>query len=240
MSEIRKLDKPPIKEAVIEFQFQPLIDFEKEDLIELYKNVKDNYNEQKFLEQLSFRMEPDLSPKMKDDIPPQVIGTILKDESRGFIVQFKRDRLAVSKLKPYYSFDELEKETFIFYSLIKKFIKDKNISRIGVRYINEINYIKEYLDIFEENPLNDYNKSIKEIKRFYNQSIFEHSINESTLLNLVIDKKLKQIVIDIDSYQLKPNKVDDIKKISHVLNILRERKNSIFFKIVSQKIEEVL
>ncbi len=242
MSAIRNLEKPPIKEAVIEFQFQPLIDLNKEDLIVLYNHVKDKYNEQKFLEQkqVSFNLDPSALPQIKDEIPAFLLGTVIKDKTRGFVVQFKRERLAISKLKPYTNFEEVEDEALLFFNFIKKHLNDIKISRIGVRYINEINYLKDYHKIFDDNPLTYYNNAINGIQRFYNQSIFDHSKNENTILNLVIDTKMKQVIIDIDSYQLKLNQVNDFDEISEVLKRLRKRKNSIFFQIVSNKLEEVL
>ena len=108
------------------------------------------------------------------------------------------------------------------------------------RFINEINYQDNYVNLFETSPLVDFHTSIRTISRMYNQSIFEHSETEGSLVNLLLDLKKSQVIIDIDSYNNQIQHSNDINKIVSILENLRNRKNSIFFQIVSEKLEEVL
>ena len=171
MSKKRKLVKPPIKEAVIELQFQPTLDFDKEDLDKLKTKLSSNYSKADFIEtrEVSFGLGTNLQSKIVDS-PPKLQGIRFNDTTRGFIVLFLRNRLSVSKLSPYKSFEDLFEETLNMLNSISFLIKNQNISRIGVRYINEIKpnnmtkdtvqkiILKKYLHYFDKCKKNPFSK----------------------------------------------------------------------------------
>ena len=240
MSEIRKLDKPPIKEAVIEFQFQPSLEFEEDSLKEIVEQLKSNYEKHDFIRSkaISFKIGLDQQSKIAPELPTQLQGLLLTDFERDFIVNFQRGRLSISKVKSYSNFEDLTEEAFAIYDALEDYLKGKTISRIAVRYINEISFKNDYKNIFEKPPLSDFHNKIQGLQTFYNQNVFEHSDNEGSVVNLHINLKEKKVVVDIDSFNTILQDSADRVALKEVLSNLRKQKNSIFFDIVSDRFEK--
>ncbi len=241
MKKNRKLKNPQIKEAVIEFQFQPHLEFDKDFPNAFRDQLNEEYKFRNFQKCKAFSVslyeDNVLNTTESTDI---FDGIILEDQKRGYVVQLLRDRLSVSKLKPYGNFESLFEEAFKIYKLIQTLLINRNISRIGVRYVNEIeieypikNYLKE-----ASFYLNNLNYGTPE--RIYQQIIYSNSELEGTILNFVIDNKKKLLIIDIDAYTTQSQNPNDKDSIERVLGNLRSNKNDLFFQIVSDKIEEVI
>jgi uncharacterized protein (TIGR04255 family) len=239
MSKIRKLEKPPIVESVIEFQFQPFLEFDKQKLQNVKNALIKNYINSNFIEskQIDVGLNQNFPPKVIES-PPQLMGIRLQDDKRGFVIQFLRDRLSLSKIKLYHDFEELLNEFFIIFENTREFIKENKINRIGLRYINEFSYKNDFYRYLESNPFSISNSN--GILRTYNQSIFGYDDTEGAILNYVLDIKEKKITIDIDVFSLIINDINKINKIRIILEKLRKRKNNLFFSIITKYLEEVL
>jgi uncharacterized protein (TIGR04255 family) len=241
MSKIRKLKRPPIKEAVIDFQFQPYFDFNETILFELKEKLKENYNKFEFTEtqQITFGFIPEKNFEVFNS-PKELNGMVLRDENRGFIFQLSRERLSLSKINSYNNFDELSDEFFMIFNYFNDLIKTKNISRIGVRYINEItpkNISKEKVqEIIHKKYLPDFNNC----NRTFSQIMISDKEYEGAILNLVVDYNSNQIIIDIDCFNTQINTIDNLDTLKKILQNQRKMKNQIFFMIVKNKFEEVL
>ncbi|MBM2813804.1 MAG: hypothetical protein HW421_566 [Ignavibacteria bacterium] len=241
MSKQRNLYRPPIKEAVIEFQFQPMLNFNKEELLNFQEHLKENYSSSQFLDlkKFTFGVQMDKATEVSESQFP-FQGIKLEDKTRGFVVHFLKDRLSVSKINSYNNFETLLEEFFKIYSEINNLFKLGNISRIGLRYINEINFPDRFKKYLERTPLVFKKELSGKIKRTYNQSIFEYSDFEGAILNFIVDLKNKKIIVDTDVFNTSIFNPTELKKVNKILDKMRKIKNDIFFQIVSDKLEELL
>jgi len=223
---MRKLEKPPIKEAVIGIKFsKPIFDLDylekiyREKFSKVYskkeKTVRINVIKNKF-EETYTKVEQ--------------TGIRIKDIKHNTDIIVEVNRIALIKKTPYYSkgADKLIEEFLKILDIFKDNIEYKSIEDFGLKYVNFIQIEKEKSDLFVvKESLNNENTNLKQ-SAFAEEYIFE---NDTQKAIISIDKKTNRNLfditfqIDVHSYNFMKNK-EDIKK---NFKILRELKNTIFF-----------
>jgi uncharacterized protein (TIGR04255 family) len=150
----RKYLNPPIVEALCEFGFEPGQPWDGTIPGLFYNEIKEKFpkkRQQAVLQvgiQISGQNPSSIpSPALFSPAPESFSRLQLVSEDERTLIQIAPDVLAVNKLKPYSSWNELK--PLIFYAIQKyeKVAHPKAIRRIGLRYINRIQIPLREVDI---------------------------------------------------------------------------------------------
>ena len=233
-----KLNNPPIIEALIDLRLTyaeqiDVIDFEK--AYQMLGESRYSKKESIYSGSVRFKIDPKGQMNSSSKKMADIIGYKFTDEDRGFILQLTLAGFTLSKIKPYENWEHLKEEAVRCWNILIGIKVPSVIHRLAVRYINRIEMppvpfkVEEYLlfrpeipDYKEEN-INEYGMQI---------SMPQNDINSVLILQQSMrrqsDKKI-MLVLDIDLYKSTKYSVKDIDKILEDLELLRERKNLIFF-----------
>lgn len=236
MSKHKKLNNPPIKEAVIDFQFQPYLNINNDLFEQLKLILSENYSKSEFIysKTFSFYLDNVNFQNINKNENPDIVGIRFFDNERNFIISLFKDRITISKLPDYHSFEELKCESGLFFNLFQNLLSCININRIGVKYINEIKFKNNINKILK----NKFSPVFENTNKYSMQYIVDNDDNIGSIINITIDNPAQLILIDIDCYENKIINIDDFTPFSNILLNLRKIKNEEFFKIVKSKFEE--
>ena len=239
------LSKAPITEAIIDFQFADTENIE-------FDNIKS-------LEEILVKDFPEIQPKRISKITTMIspAGPVTEISDEGFhgivcssednikVIQILTDRFALSYLKPYSNWIEFESDVLGYWQIVQKKLSISALKRIGVRFINKIEMDLPVLDF------NDYFRSIPQIDPelpqsllgFHQQFAFQFPDKNSLAIvalnfeNIDQTKQVANMLLDIDvGYTgLMDTGAARLKKI---LSELRDYKNLIFYKMITQKVVE--
>jgi uncharacterized protein (TIGR04255 family) len=234
-----RLQNPPIKEAVIDIQFSQPIEF-----CDVYGGAIDGFANPSILRtsQIEFRNEEGFL-RAEGEPGSEMIGYRYDSEDNLFVLQLMRDRLTVSRLQPYLSWDDLVGKAREVWNLYFKAQVPLPISRVAVRYINALE-----LEFEGHGEKIDFDRFLKntptvpegyngEIENFFSRFVVR-AINCSDALANIIQtfNKLPQhrgieLIVDIDVYAEYPQPLD--RSVWDVLEELRREKNHIFNNVMT-------
>lgn len=236
----------PITEAVLNINVQLPKETEVENLMSLYDNIKDRFYEKE--EQRFFKSEIKLPKEGVPDEPQQTYGTLgylFRSPEEKKVVQSRIDGFSFNKLKPYENWELFQTEGQEFWELYIQIAKPIKVTRISLRYINNIE---------APLPFNDFSEYIltnpaiapglpQSVSTFFmrlevpNPDIDAIAIITQTMKLPTKTNKLP-LILDIDvikefDYGLNFDKMwDDFEK-------LRNYKNDIFFHTTTEKAKEL-
>lgn len=142
----KRYTKPPLVEALCEFQFDPGIAWDLTLIDLIYEQLKDIFPER---EQLQVPLNARLSPETNVQIG--TIGTVplvrFLDNDRKALVQVGQNLLTVNHLQPYTTWENffpfIEKGFKVYYQTAQP----KALKHIGIRYINRITIPSAQIDL---------------------------------------------------------------------------------------------
>jgi uncharacterized protein (TIGR04255 family) len=226
------LKNAPISEAVIEIRLgKPLSNFDEispgllEEFAELYPQKKEIRSMQ-----FSFKAgDPNVTAPSED-----LLGYRLESQDGKYILQFKKDGIALSNVGPYdrwSTFVAKFNETWTMFS--EKFTELK-ICRIAVRYINRFTLSKEHEDYYKKwttlNINNGANLKKTSLAYLIEQKEFKTIVKIDTSEN---NNNKYEISLDIDAFC---EKEFSNSEINSALTKLRQMKNEIFFNNINPEI----
>ncbi len=134
-----QLSNAPIKEAVIDIQ----IDFDQDqpnfDYQSLSKKIPEEYTKREPISEAHVALEINTKGEsLFNNRDLGITGYRAENPKSGFVVQFRKTGMTVSKLPPYENWNSFKNEAKRLWSLYKETIPDYKLSRLAVRYINEI------------------------------------------------------------------------------------------------------
>ena len=141
-----KLKNPPIVEAACEFRFSDAF----EDLTVyglLHEKLKDKFEKKKMRTNLEIVLEKANGKMVPKSVERNLQQFLDKDEKS--VVQVGPQVLVVSKLKPYESWEKFVPDIEIVFRSFLEITELREIMRIGLRYINRINYKESEIDLNE-------------------------------------------------------------------------------------------
>jgi len=140
----RRYRNPPIIEALCEFRFEPDSPWDLAMPGLIYEKVREAFPERRQAKVFDVRIAPETLGQIRTTDRMQFL-----DEDEKAIIQVGPHFLAINHLEPYPSWEE-------FLPLIEKGLEaycdvadPKNIHRIGLRYINHIEFAKQRIDLEE-------------------------------------------------------------------------------------------
>jgi uncharacterized protein (TIGR04255 family) len=240
------LEHAPIIEAVIDFRAKLPGNFDTSQLRAAALKIRDEYPTTE--ERNSFQAMVQLDPRKPtvSTQPPKFFGLFLKAPDQKQIAQFRVDGFAFSRLQPYTRWQEVVKEASRLWQVYTADCSPIAVTRIAVRYINrmEIPYgqfeLSDYLtappavppDLAFPSVMTGYSHRIliTNQERGLNATIIQASepVNE-------LDKSI--LILDIDAYKSGEFNIDG--SLFSILEELRNMKNDIFFKSITEKTVEL-
>lgn len=246
MSSYPTFPNAPITEAVLDIKVGLSVNFEIKTLLDVYEQpIKDRFSNQetlKFLQAgvtLSRSAEPEALPTKRG-----IRGYIFSSQDRKKLFQSRIDGFTLNKLKPYENWASFSSEGKELWDIYREKIKPEKVIGISLRYINRIEVPM---------PLKDFNVYIKtnphiaeglpqSVSHFFmrlvipKDDIGANSIVTQTMDRLTKDGKLP-LILDI---QVDINKEYSVEKtIWNDFELLRDFKNDIFFKSLTDKAKEL-
>jgi len=233
------LQKAPIREAVLEFMIEPLIEIEAKDEHRAKILIGNAYANAEVVTLQSFgfafRFEGGVgSADVSQGLP--FGGFLFKDEGRGFIVQIRRERIAISKLGPYEDFGQLKSEAISILNKVAHDFAIQRVNRIGLRYINDIE-VKQPLAWYLRHYADFAGSSVTSRTEQHRYEYAHGNSGERTVVQIATEQvanQKQQLTIDIDTSVLDSLPSTDDFGLNEAIEILHVRKNDFFFGIVSE------
>lgn len=243
----KQLKNPPIKEAVIQIRVSPNKNLDISSLEAIAKKEDKRYTDISAQKTTIFELISSEEGHKTGVSDRGVNGYKIKDPNKRQIAQLFPDRLAVSKLDPYKSWVDLEKETKRLWEIYKEIAKPEKITGISVRYINHFD-LPENMKNFEDYLVSCPNLPDdlpQAFASFYTNVRLPNSdigavasiqtIFEGVKKDDEIEKNIRiPIILDIDAYKKISIPIDSDELWEEFMN-LHDYKNAIFFSSLTNK-----
>ena len=234
MARIRPLSRPPIREAILEFQIAPMVDISIEELEQW--EILSTYSALKIKKSsgISFKMNSDLTFG-ESSARQSIEGGVSHDSERNIALQIMRNRLTVNKLAPYTDFDFLKKEAQTFWEQYQRKLNPEKIQRVGLRYINEISLseLPEHYLLREFVPQGEL--AAQAIRSYQRYEIRRVEQQIGGLVQIIIENESKRLFIDIDTFSERPYQANDTMVWSESVERLHSLKNELFFSTITEE-----
>lgn len=242
---ILRFNKPPIIEAVIDFDCSMAPGFSIEELQnELRLAYRDNYPafRPQFISAQTIHATPEGPPKVEFKHELRAFQFVSADKKQ--IVQARVEGFSFNRLEPYDSFDSYLPEIERTWLLYKDISKPVDIRTIRLRYINKMllpMVDKESIDLEQyifSSPRMPNSSGLSYIGFAQQQHALDHSTGFIAAIQLAsqpIQEKNLPIVFDITVSSGIRLQIDDWASISSIVDSLRQLKNRIFDTILTEK-----
>lgn len=238
MENYPSLSKSPIKEVVIEFQFQKDIIVSEDLIVKLNELLKDDFTDFKLIYELGVTFNNKLGTNQDNQF--KVKGGQFKSSDSNSILNISTDRYSLSSLKPYDNFLDFKKYTLKYWSIINKILDLNNVSRVGIRFINIIELKQDINYYFKNTVQSNLFPSDLENPNSFHTYLLKNKKDTQSNVKIMFDYKNNKMIFDTDTFFEKLYSKDDNQIWDKVLNDLRDMKNNIFFNTFSTEyIEDI-
>ena len=240
-------NNPPIVEAILDIKTNLPPDIFLSHLQEFQDFVKSDYPVKK--ERRSFeggvQFKSGSAPEFKAS-QEKVDGFLFHSEDNKSIVQVRLDGFTFNKLRPYSNWEEFSSESKRLWTQYLKIAKPSSVARIALRYINRIELPMPFSD-FKEYILTapEVAGGIPQgLAGFFvrlaipNEEIGATAIVIETIEPIKPDTNKLPLIFDLDVFK-SVSMAPDTEKIWVTLNQLREYKNQIFERSLTDKTKEL-
>lgn len=235
------LDNAPITEALIDIQVRFHKPPTSETLLLVANSIKDEFplREERHKATLSFNIS---TQESESSVVKDPDGFLLRTEDKKYAAQIMHDRFSFSHLAPYKDWATLSERADKIWSVYRDTTKPDRIVRIAVRFINRLLMpipIEDFGDYFTK-PIEIPDALPQGLANYMTRMVIpEPETNliatvQQVLDGTAIDNQLP-IIFDIDTFKAVDLAADDNEAISSTLNSLRDYKNRIFFRNLTQK-----
>ncbi len=237
------LKKAPITEALIDIRVKLPSDFDVKNISSIYESIKNQYPETQERKISKVKLEPKAEEILKSS-RPEIDGYRYFSSDKKQIVQARLDGFTFSRLHPYIKWEELRDEAHRLWQLYKNITYPESITRVAVRYINNLNIpmpIRDFSDYLTAPP------TVPEgLPQVVSSFLTRVVIHESSVgANAIITQALEQIVtdvapiiLDIDVFKLEPKGIEQ-KDAWEIIEKLRHFKNKVFFSSITDNLKEM-
>ncbi len=237
--------KAPITEALIDIRVQLPGNVSLTDLETLHKGIKAEYPDKKTRQMWegTFEVRNEKEPLQTTDFRVDGYAFITSDGRQ--VVQYRLDGFTFSRLRPYSKWEEVHPEARRLWDIYRTATKPLLVTRLAVRYINAIEIpLKtfDYDDYFTAAP------KIPEglpqgLQHFFTRLVIPFP-NRGAVAIVIQTPSGKQdpvntaILLDIDVFEEVSLSPEDAR-IYEIFSVLREIKNEVFFKSVTERTKEL-
>jgi uncharacterized protein (TIGR04255 family) len=240
------LTKAPIIEAVLEIKTTPVLLWEEKVITDKVKSqFGTGYTfESENIFQHTMQFQPSLLATDKKSIM-EWNGLRLTSEDTTGIVKVNRDSYVYSRLQPYPGWENFKERALIGWNDYRVIAGKQNIKRIGIRFINKIEFANDELsELFVGFP-ETVGKIDKSMSGYFQQNVYtfnkgEYGANHiQTIQASDINNENPSFILDIDVYTLEVLPLEE-KDLNNILEQIRMFKNDIFFGAIKEKLLERL
>lgn len=237
----RHLSNAPIVEALIDFRVKLPSTFEITKFLPLKEKLSADYPKFQGKRRVQFRTGVKGAQFQQTVQDEGLAGYWITSADEKNVAQFRIDGFTFSRLQPYTKWESVLAEAKRLWELYDNVASPEFITRIAVRYINQMNIP------FPINDFDSYLTSPPRVPKTLPQSISdfltrivicdkEHDIFANVTQALQKSDKLNYVtvILDIDVYKKKEVGFDE-NEIWPTFQILRDLKNRIFFDSIKEK-----
>ncbi len=246
MATPRHLNKAPIREALIDIQFEPQISLAT--LREFVDAVNQKFDRQANIWQQSFGIEFAKEGDSKSSSEQSVLGWRLDSDERGLVVQARINGFSISKLAPYKDWKEIKAAAKEIWEQFVRITKPTTVSRVAVRYINALEIplpIADFSDYLTASP--QVPTALPQALTAFLQRVI--MVDPKTRCVAAVTQALEEpqagtqlgaitIFLDIDCFTVKVI-APDTEELWETLDDLRDYKNTIFFEHITERTAEL-
>jgi uncharacterized protein (TIGR04255 family) len=242
----RHLPKAPIVEALIQINVDLPAGTDLGAVPGLHDALKGDFPHinKMFRSKLMVNVQPD-SPLVLDSTVPELRGYKFSSADSKRVVQFGADYFTFNWLRPYDTWGALFEATRAVWPLYVQTLHPKTVTRIGLRYIN---------DLALPMPVTDFGQFLsvppdvppglpQSVSEFLDRIVLQ---DEARGAVAIVTRKLEALpkdgvlpfILDIDTFRAVAVDVDS-DDIWETLNVLRGFKNDIFFSSITERLVEM-
>lgn len=239
MARIRPLARPPITEAVVDFQLKFGEKRELQAFGSFGDAIANTYPKKQTRKQLALRIEVAGEPVQHIN----EAGYVYRSADGLDIVQTRSDGFAFGRLAPYQSWDSMLDEGWRQWQLYREMFRPTDITRLSTRFINRLQLpgpaldFDDYLLVGPRLP-----QGVPERIASYSTVVAIPEIRTSTRAMVrqvfdgaTTDMTLVPVLLDIDVVRECNVAADNKAHINAALDELRRVKNEVFFGCVTEK-----
>jgi uncharacterized protein (TIGR04255 family) len=243
LAEYEVLRRAPVTEALIDIRVKLIPDLDVRQIDSIYESIKNEYphKQEQRISQVQVKQKPG-EGIVKSSTKINGYRYISSDKKR--IVQARLDGFTFSRLHPYIPWEDLRSEAYKIWLLYKKVATPELITRVALRYINNLNIpmpIRDFSDFLTAPPTVP-DGLPQGVSSFLTRVIIhEPSIGADGIITHALEQVVTDfapIILDIDVFKLQPEGIDE-KMVWDTIEKLRNFKNQIFFKSITNKLKEI-
>lgn len=240
------LTRAPIVEAVIGVTARAEIAWDEAVVSEQFKQCLPEYPG--IQSQNSVRHEFKLAADAQVEQSVQEMewrGLRCESADKRHIAQFYRDEFIFSRLKPYQSWERFHQEGLRLWSLYNKVAQPTEIQRIGLRFINRIEFSQDEVELgdFLENPPKTPRGMEVPFEGFLHHNTLAvpgHSYGINVIQTVQPSQGIEGwgVILDIDVFTTAP--IANRDTLEQHLEKMRWLKNKVFFGSITPKTVELI
>lgn len=223
------LKNSPLVEAVCEFLFDPESEWDWTVPGRLFEKIGEEFSERAEVHRLGVTVQQlsrkNTQPPVIESGPERIQ---LKRSDGSAMVQAGPRQLIINHLRPYQNWDIFCKLISRIYSAYLNVIKSGQISRLGLRYINQIDLAgfssdwKKIISIWPSFP----NKLKRDVATFFQRYELKHDKPEGLLIHqtgLIQSDDKSMVVLDLDFISTAVSELVEKDKVTEWLNQAHDR-----------------
>lgn len=240
----KKYRNPPIVEALCEFQFlsDQTWDLTLPGL--MYEKIKEEFPDKKQQEGIRFQFAA-TEKGVEQKIEPTPSRTQFYRKDKTALIQIAPDLLVINQLKPYPSWNKFKPMILNNFEKYKSITNPKRFRRIGLRYINVVEFknvqkikFEEYFQYYPFIPggmLQNYSSFLMKVEFPYEDDKEQLALSLATTPSKEPDTI--SLVLDVDYSMMNPQFIS-FDKISDWLDKAHERIEKAFESCITDKLRE--
>lgn len=244
MNQTPHLTKAPIKEALIDIQGSFTNAKNYDEILRELELIHAEFEGEFPIKDVRTAREVLFHGAQSPIVNDTKVGFLFKSRDQKKIVQFRINGFTLSHLNHYQNWDSLIKDTQKYWKLFNSKRSDFKISRLAVRFINQIQIPWPCInksDYLLRMPNTPSGSEADELHSFAEQVSWSNKAS-GCQSNLIIfmaeqsnDSVEKTITIDIDTFRnIQVNNLTD-DKVWELINAFQSIKNDIFYSLVGKK-----
>lgn len=236
MTDYPILSKPPIREALIDFQFNIGETFDENKFNPVIKAAQKTFPKEFKKYQLEGKVEVQKGKVNNTTAENKLMGVILKNDSEDSVIQYRANGYTFNNIKKYSNWNIFKTNAIKYWELLDNAIDDIVPNRISLRYVNSLPLapgvnLDDYINGCPILPL----KEASFIGMFSKLSFeFEDVFGNYILAIENPMNKTINLIVDIEFYINNTSKLS-LAELEKILDNLRNYKNKVFFSVITEK-----
>jgi len=244
------LSRAPIKEGLIDFQFEAPVAMAA--LEEFAKQIGDQYEKVSLIRRQRIEINlTDGKGTQSEDVNLPPVGMRFESPKSGppHVVLTRTSGFTYSRLEPYKDWEQLRESAMAVWQRFLEVVQPEVINRVAVRYINAL-----HLPLKEGQPFSYYLSAAPEIPEKLPQAMsafiqrvvmIDHKTSNRAIVTQALEESQAArtsegvaMFLDIDTFRTKQFAAADAE-LWEALDSLRDFKNSIFFEHIKEATVEL-